>query len=111
MPSRNERIYIYSEIPDLENITIDFPVWWDRNTFFFRYGDRKVDTGNPIYVNYAYKLSRQEAIEFDAFSLKKTYPSYKKINPLLKVKIQNFRAHLEDAKWVIIESYEWESGL
>ena len=110
MPSRNERIFIYSAIPGQEDISLDFPAWWDRNTFFFRYGNRKHDTGNPIYVNYTYKLSREEAIEFDAFSVRKTYPVYKKISPLVKINIENFRAHLLDAKWVIIESYEWESG-
>ena len=78
--------------------------------FFFRYGDRKLDTGNPMYVNYAYKLSVEEAREFDDISVKKTYPDLRNIRPLVKINIDSFRAHLKDAKWVIIESYEWESG-
>ena len=110
MPARKERIHIYSEIPEQKNITTDFPIWWDRNTFFFRFGDRKHDTGNPIYVDYAYKLSVEEAIEFDKFSLKKTYPNQDKIPPLVKINIEKFHNFLKDAKWVIIESYEWETG-
>lgn len=110
MPSRQECIHIYSGIPEQKNLTIDFPAWWDRNTFFFRYGDRKLDTGNPYYVNYAYKLSVEEAIEFDKLSIKKTYPNLNYIRPLVKINIDNFRSHLKNATWVIIESYEWESG-
>lgn len=110
MPARAERIHLYSEIPDQPNRTIDFPAWWNRSHFFFKFGDREYDTGNPIDVNYAYKLTSEEALAFDEYCRKRAYPNPKRIRPLVKINIENFIEDIKTAKWVIIESYEWESG-
>lgn len=90
---------------------MDFPLWWDRRGFFAKYGDRKIDTGNPWYVDYGLLLTPGEALAWDkecreTFS---TDPASKR--PHMVAAMDRLESALKGAKWVVVESYEWESGL
>ena len=61
MPARVERVFIYYTDAKQADEVLDFPIWWDRREFFNLFGDRQVDTGNPIYVDYSYQLTAAEA--------------------------------------------------
>ena len=110
MPARAERIHLYSAIPNIPNRIIDFPAWWDRRLFFDQFGERQHETANQFDVNYSYKLTAEEALHFDTVCQKLAYPNPGDIRPLVQNLINDFRSMVVDCKWVIIESYEWESG-
>ena len=61
MPAYRERIYICPGENGQPAWILDFPLWWDRGAFFKEYGDRKIDTGNPFYVDYGLLLTGGEA--------------------------------------------------
>jgi hypothetical protein len=111
MPARAERIYLYAAEADQPNRVLDFPLWWDRSGFFEQYGDREIDTGHPIYVDYALLLTPGEALAWDKQCREKydTDPASKR--PHIVSGMQRLQSALQGARWVIVESYEWESGL
>jgi len=111
MPARTERITL---VPDRNGQPVRimrFPLWWDRGAFIENFSDRELDTGNPIDWNLAWLLSASEAVAWDdqcqaGFS---TGPGG--VDPLVLEEMRQFAALLRQARWVIAESYEWESGL
>ena len=44
---------------------MDFPVWWKRREFFKKYGERRIDNGDQVYVDYALLLILWEARAWD----------------------------------------------
>ena len=90
---------------------MDFPLWWDRRAFFARYGDRQTDTGNPFYVDYDYELSPQEALAWDEEARAKFSAVPHNLKPHIVSAMQELYAALKEARRVVVESYEWESGL
>lgn len=111
MPSRNERVYVYASNEQMNGKVFDFPIWWDRRGFFEKFGSRKTDTNHPLYVDYAYLLTSGEAIDWDKNCTAKTLQNSKQIHDKIKMKMDQFSALLKESKWVIVESYEWDSGL
>lgn len=107
MPARTERIYIYPAEKGQPGQVLPFPLWWDRRTFFEKYGDRKIDTGHPIYVDYGLLLTPGEALAWDKDSRTRFVPQ----NPKVETDMQLVKSALKKARWVIVESSEWESGL
>jgi hypothetical protein len=106
MPARRERIYLFAKEPGQTGATLDFPIWWDRRLFFEKYGDRQIDLGNPIYVDYAILMTKYEALAFDKLSKERnSYGSH------LIPAMQQLELALQKVKWVVVESYEWESGM
>ena len=76
-----------------------------------KYREREIDLGHPLYVDYAFLLTPWEAREWDK-QCREQYPSdTKNIRPEIASQMQKFESILKSAKWVIVESYEWESGL
>ena len=110
MPARNARIRIYMEDRAKDQV-MDFPLWWDRRAFFAAYDYRKTDTGNPFYVDYDYDLTPQEALEWDKESREKFSADPNNLKPHIVSAMQELYAALNEAKRVVVESYEWESGL
>jgi hypothetical protein len=96
---------------DQPDRTMDFPLWWDRRGFFEKYGGRQIDLGHPLYVDYALLLTSWEARAWDERCREKfrTDPSSKR--PHMVSAMQRLQSALEKARWVVVESYEWESGL
>ena len=111
MPARAQRIYLFPEEADQAGQIMDFPLWWDRRGFFEKYGDRQIDTGHPIYVDYGLLLTPGEALAWDQRCREKfsTDPASKR--PHIVSAMQRLQSALKGAQWVIVESYEWESGL
>jgi hypothetical protein len=88
-----------------------FPIWWDRRGFFEKYRDREIDTGHPIYVDYAYLLTAGEALEWDKQCRMQFFASRESWAPKVESDMRLVESALKNARWVIVESYEWESGL
>jgi hypothetical protein len=111
MPARAERIYLYPYEAGQPGQVVDFPTWWDRGGFFDEYRERQIDTGHPLYVDYAYLLTPGEALAWDKRCREKfdTDPASKK--PHVVSAMERLASALKGARWVIVESYEWESGL
>ena len=111
MPARNQRLYLYASKVDQPGQVIDFPLWWDRREFFNKYGDRQVDLGNPVYVDYALLLAPSEVLEFDKECIEKFHADPRTNSQLFISAMEQLQSALKKASWVIVESYEWESGL
>ena len=117
MPTRSERIYLCPHKNGEPGWVMDFPVWWNRSGFFDKYGpfeksgSRWFDTGNPWYVDYALLLTMGEAAAWD----KQCRQAYTKdLHNHHEVVVEAMRLleeRLHSTEWVIVESYEWESGL
>ncbi len=111
MPARSERIYI---IPckNGEPIRIlPFPLWWNRSEFIKKYQRRELDLENPIDANYAWLLSSAEAIAWDKECNMQFCRDPLKNEPNVLEERRELESALVKASWVIVESYEWESGL
>ncbi len=111
MPAYRERIYICPSENGQPAWILDFPLWCDRGAFFKKYGERRIDTGNPFYVDYGLLLTGSEANAWDkrcreAFA---GYPRSQK--PHVVEARRKLESKLRAASWVIVESFEWESGL
>jgi len=70
-----------------------------------------LDLGNPIDFNLAWLLSAAEAILWDEQCKKELPHSEIDALPNIIVEMGQLTDALKQAKWVIVESNEWESGL
>lgn len=111
MPARAERIYIFPARDGQPGRVMDFPLWWDRRGFFEKYRDREMDLGHPLYVDYAFLLSGGEALVWDKRCREQFSTDPVSKRPHNVSAMQELESALEKAKWVVVESYEWESGL
>jgi hypothetical protein len=111
MPARKERIYIFAGKAHQPDRVMDFPLWWDRRGLFEKYGDRQIDLGHPLYVDYAFLMTAWEARAFDERCREEFSADPVSELPHNVSKMQRLESALEGAKWVVVESYEWESGL
>lgn len=117
MPARSERIYICPRESGQPGWIMDFPVWWSRDRFFAKFGDfdrpgsRWFDTKNPWYVDYAMLLTMGEASAWNKDCLLAFTQDPHSQNPTIAQAMQQLAERLQQASWVIVESYEWESGL
>ena len=111
MPARKEKLYIVISRDNQPDREMDFPLWWDRRRFFERFGKRQIDTGHPIYVNYGLLMTPQEAFEWNKSCLTSYYTKLAKERPDVLAAMQALQSALKSARWVIVESNEWESGL
>ena len=111
MPARNERIYIYPAEEGQPGQVMRFPIWWDRRGFFEKYRDREIDTGHPLYVDYVLLLTAGEALAWDKRCREQFFSDPRGKNLNIVSDMEQMELVLKKAKWVIVESYEWESGL
>ena len=109
MPAYTERVYICPEVYGQPIQIVSFPLWWNRRALFKRYGSRQIDTGNPVYVDYGLLLSATEAYAFDA-ECRASFAQDPHASGQLEA-MKHWEALLSSARWIIVESYEWESGL
>ena len=111
MPARGYRVYV---CPDENGQPIwigKLPVWWDRVGLFEKYGDRRIDTEHPIYVDYGLLLSRSEVYAWDSVCREIFAMDPRRHRADVKKSLQQRDTMLKTMKWVVVESYEWESGL
>ena len=111
MPAYRERIYICPGKNGLPAWIMDFPSWWDRLEFFKEYRDRQIDTGNPFYVDYGLLLTGSEAKAWDERCREAFAGSPQGLAPHIAEAMHTLESRLRTARWVIVESSEWESGL
>ena len=111
MPAYRERVYICPNQNGQPGWIMDFPLWWDRQEFFKKYGNRQIDTGNPIYVDYALLLTAGEAISWDRQCREQLAQNARGKETFLADAIQHWESMLKSASWIIVETYEWETGL
>jgi hypothetical protein len=117
MPARSERIYLCPREHGRPGWIMEFPAWWNRSDFFEKYGSfekhdsRWFDTGNPWYVDYALLLTMGEAAAWDKHCRTAFAKDPRSQDAIIIEAMQQFEARLDASSWVIVESYEWESGL
>jgi hypothetical protein len=111
MPSYRERVYLCPGESGLPVWVGQMPVWWDRRAFFEKFGGRRLDTGNPIYVDYALLLTQWEAITWDQQCRERFLDDGRSSQAAIKEAMRVWEGRLRAARWVIVESYEWESGM
>ncbi len=90
---------------------MDFPVWWNRRDFFKKYGERQIDTGDLVYVDYALLLTVWEASVWDKQCRASFTQDPRSQQKKIVEKMRQLETRLKSTSWVIVESYEWESGL
>lgn len=111
MPAYRQRIFVIPSENDQPIWIGEFPYWWDRMVFFEKYSQRQIDIGNPFYVDYGLLLTGWEASEWDRRCREIFSNDPRSRDPFFKEASQNFETLLRSADWVVVESYEWESGL
>jgi hypothetical protein len=111
MPAYRERIYIFPAENGQPAWIMDFPLWWDRGAFFKQFGDRRIDTGNPFYVDYGLLLTGSEAKDWDKRCREAFAGGPRNQKPHIVEAMHSLESVLKTASWVIVESSEWESGL
>lgn len=117
MPARRERLYLCPRDDGHPGWIVDFPVWWNRRGFFETYDlsdkpeSRWIDTGNPWHMNYALLLTLGEAAAWDD-RCRTAFASDPRSRDAYTVDaMHDLKTKLSAAEWVVVESYEWESGL
>ena len=111
MPTYRERIYLCPAEHGQPGWIMDFPVWWKRRDFFKTYGERQIDTGDLTYVDYALLLTVWEASVWDK-QCRESFAQHPRSRQTKIVEMMNqLETRLKSTRWVIVESYEWESGL
>ncbi|MEJ2599806.1 MAG: hypothetical protein P8Z00_15840 [Anaerolineales bacterium] len=111
MPAIRERIYLCPEQNGQPGWIMKFPLWWDRSEFFEKFGDRQIDSGNPIYVNYGLLLTPGEARAWDKECRQAFAKDPRGQQTVVIEAMRQWDELIQTAGWVIVESYEWESGL
>jgi hypothetical protein len=111
MPAYRERVYICPKENGQPGWILDFPLWWNRSEFFQKFGARQIDTGNPFQVNYALLLTDWEAHAWDEQCKQHFAQDPRSQSASVIEAMRQWESLLNAASWVIIESYEWESGL
>jgi len=111
MPAYRQRVYICPEQSGQPAWIMEFPLWWNRQEFFEKYGERQFDTGNPFYVDYALLLAGWEALAWDKSCREQFAQDPHSQEPFFVEAMQRWETLLKESSWIIVESYEWESGL
>ena len=111
MPARSERMYIFPDKNGEPCLIRPFPHWWNRGEFIKRYHHREIDLGNPIDTNYVWLLNSAEAITWNEKCKEDLSHNSVGSGQNISEDIHQLESALRKASWVIVESYEWESGL
>lgn len=111
MPAFRERITICPTEDGRPARTLDFPSWWQRPAFFEQYSQRRIDTGNPFYVAYGLLLTAGEARAWHERCKEALADNPGGQGAQVVEAMERLESLLKTASWIIVESYEWESGL
>jgi hypothetical protein len=109
MPARNERLYLVPRAPGAPVRVVELPIWWDRRGFFQHFGPRAVDTGSPFREESGILLTAGEAITLDEQGRAAFAGDPRRA--VLEQAMTDLHEALREAAWVVVESFEWESGL
>lgn len=87
------------------------PVWWNASELFQAYRQREIEIRGFIYDDYALLLTQSEAMVWDSEARQKFARDSRAEDEYVRANMEEFQTVLKQAKWVIVELYEWESGL
>lgn len=90
---------------------LEFPPWWDRSDFFKRFGSRQVESEGLVDVNFGLLLAVGEVLEWDKRCREMFNQEARSKHPFFVESMHRWESMLKACRWVIVESYEWESGL
>jgi hypothetical protein len=110
MPTYRERVTICPARSGEPVWVGDFPIWWQHSEFLKKYETRKIDTGNPFYVDYGILLTVGEALVWDKHCRQLFAHDPRSQLEAVQGSMEQWATLLNNAGWVIVESYEWESG-
>jgi hypothetical protein len=88
-----------------------FPYWWSRGEFMNRYQKREIDLGNPIDANFVWVLNSAEAAAWNEECVKLFAGDPLSRNQQIVGDQRKLEDALKHSQWVLVESYEWESGM
>lgn len=111
MPARRDNVCILPAKSGQPCLIRDFPSWWDRAAFIGEFRARELDLGNPIDWNLAWLLSAAEAVLWDERCRKGFPKAAPGAPPGLDEEMRSLAEALRQARWIVVESNEWESGL
>ena len=111
MPAVRYRLYICPEIDGQPARVFDLPRWWDRSELYAQYGRREIEIPTIAYDDSAILLTSGEAAALDERGREAFAGDPRASEPFFAGEMTRVQAALRDAKWVIVEAYEWESGL
>jgi hypothetical protein len=111
VPARSERIFVFPDESGQPGLIMRFPAWWNRSEFFKIYSHREIDFGNPIDANFVWLLTSVEAMAWNKKCVEQYTPTPIDSETKVMEDMNKLDAVLKNASWVIVESYEWESGL
>jgi hypothetical protein len=110
MPARAERIYIFPCKNGYPGWIMPFPYWWKRSEFINRFQKREIDLGNRIDANFVWVLYSAEAVAWNEECVK-SFSSDPLSNKEHVIEEQSkLEEMLRQSQWLLVESYEWESG-
>lgn len=110
MPAIAYRIYLCPAAHGLPAYVSRMPLWWNSSELFSAYRSRMIDIQGLVYDDSAILLTGAEAADFDDRASAE-YASSVTVEPQIKAQMAEIRSALSAVKWVIVEAYEWESGL
>ena len=87
------------------------PVWWSCGDLFREYRERHVELQSLAYDDTAFLLTNWEAVVFDERSREQFASDPRSSEPFILEQMERLKTALTGAKWVVVEAYEWESGL
>ena len=88
-----------------------FPLWWDPREFFSTFRGRSITQPHLVYEDSGLMLTGCEASEWDERSREAFVADPRASMPVVRERMASLRDGLRRARWVIVESSEWESGL
>ena len=111
MPARAEKLYVCPAVDGQPGVVMRFPLWWNRSEFLQTYRERAIDTGNPFYDDFGLLLTPGEAMVWDERCRAQFAGDPRSSQPWYAEETRRLEGALRGAQWVVVESYEWESGL
>ncbi len=94
----------------------DFRAWYEKFRQTHRIDERYFEIPNPLWLDYVSLLTGPEARMLDerareAFGVWKKSYGQKRLTTYERQQIDRFARALQQAEWVVLYEYEWESGL
>ena len=94
----------------------DFSAWYQTFRETHRLDDRWFELPNPIWMDYVRLLTGPEALLLneraqEAYRAWKKSIGQRRLTAYIRKEMARFARSLQQAEWVILYDYEWESGL
>ena len=111
MPAVAYRIYVCPQNDGQPALVMRMPLWWDYRELFQTYRERCIQIESLAYDDSAFLMTNWEALVFDRRCREQFAANPRSSEPFFVEQMDRLKSALSDAKWVIVEAYEWESGL